>query len=157
MFTFAMFSSKVMPAFPARLTAVAPMTRGFFKSPAPGMASKASEAHRLNLPPPAAVSRRSISFVSFAISRLYSFIAGMLSAGIHSFSACRASTFIFSEPMVFPVSRQTASTVRTLSCTPERAAAVPSEVAVMLPNFAEIWSRREKMYSILFAIICPYC
>ena len=157
MFTWAIASSKFMPAAPAAPTAVIPVTSGFFNRLAPGIASKASDAHFLNLPPPAAVSSSFNSFVSRLISRLYSLMAGRLSAGIHSFSDWRASMRIFSVPMVLPVSRQTESTVRTFSCTPSKAASVLSEVAVIVPSFALIWSRNEKMYSILFAITCLYC
>ena len=154
-FTFAMFSSKVIPALPARVAAVIPVTSGFLKRLAPGIASKASDVHLRNLPPPAAVSSRSNSSVSRAISRLYSLMAGRLLAGIHSFSACKASIRAFSEPMVFPVSWNTSSADRTFSCTPERADLVFSEVAVIPASFALIWSRSEKIYSILFAINHP--
>ena len=154
MFTCAIPSSRFIAWLPAKPMAAIPVTNGFFRSPAPGIESNASDAHFLNLPPLAAVSRDSSSSVSLAISLLYSRMAAMLSAGIHSLSACNASIFIFRAPMLLPVSRMMESAAAILSRTPEMAAAVLSEVAEMPFSLADILSCRLNMYSILFDISC---
>lgn len=85
-------------------------TMGFFKSPIPGMLLDMSLAHFTRLLCPLVrFSTRSISSARDLISLSYSRMALILSEGIHSRSARRASIFARSAPTLRPVASMSAS------------------------------------------------